>query len=737
MKIKLNDIKPVVLIITLLLLSIFFGYQPMQENAMIRKQFDKTGGQIVAIFHKDMTEEEFNQITSSLTDSVTVLRHVEDYALFSVSDAKTYEKTLVELKNNVNVKVAQGNFEIELTAFSNDTLAATQWPIHNPGYYTCLSKNGMEERTSIEDVDMNVTGAWDVMGQDNREHRSVIIAIIDTGIDDKHPDLAQQMWVNKGEIPGDGIDNDGNGYIDDVHGWDFYNNDASICHYKSNTGAGQSQASPSDNDDHGTHVAGIIGAVLNNNKGIAGVASNIDVKLMSLKINGGPKGTGNIAGAIEAVKYAERMGADICNMSWGTAESTDALNSMIKDSDMLFVAAAGNSGVDNNIYPIYPANLDYDNVISVTFINPLGELTKSSNYGSNTVDLAAPGEDITSTVVGNYATMSGSSMAAPHVTAVAALLYSYGEYLYPANIKENIINNLKQIKALEGMMKYPGIPDAGLAVKNADDLIEDYDPPVLSLSTKYTDNKFTLSLNYKEEGGSGIRVVKWIYGSKKITDFAHGVAGTKVTGNQLQLSKAGTYTFYVSDYAGNEIIKVYKVEEDITKPSINTGYTVAGDYKTRTVTVSVSDRQSGVKKIKYMSGVKKASDFLPAGAGISLNPVNGKVSFKVSKDGIYTIFASDHRGNLAVKQIEVKTIKITNLKLTQNIKELKSGEAYLLRVYKKPTNATDKITYTSSDPDTVAVTGQGRVTALKEGTATITITADSGVTTTCKIIVKN
>jgi subtilisin family serine protease len=128
---------------------------------------------------------------------------------------------------------------------------------------------------------------------------------------------------------------------------------------------------------------------------------------MSLKINGGPKGTGNLASAVEAVKYATRMGADICNLSWGTSSYTASLEQVMKESDMLFIAAAGNTGDDNNNAPVYPASLKLDNLISVTFVDSAGELTGLSNYGSNTVDLAAPGEDILSTIVGNYSSMSG------------------------------------------------------------------------------------------------------------------------------------------------------------------------------------------------------------------------------------------------------------------------------------------------------------------------------------------
>ena len=236
---------------------------------------------------------------------------------------------------------------------------------------------------------------------------------------------------------------------------------------------------------------------------------------------------------------------------------------------------------------MYPTNYDLDNLISVTFVDPYGELTKYSNYGSTTVDVAAPGYNIYSTVVGGYAYMSGSSMAAPHVTALAALLYSYDEKLYPANIKEVILENLKPIKGLEGYVVNAGIPSALLALENSSSLKKDYIAPELEVKTVYAGTEFKISLNSYDKGGSDVRTILYMEGSKELVDFKRGTEGIKVEEEQITLTKAGYYTFYVSDYAGNETIVVYKVKGNNKLINIETDFKVT-DYKDKKVKVYIS-----------------------------------------------------------------------------------------------------------------------------------------------------
>lgn len=632
-----------------------------------------------------------------------------------------------------NTEIARASSETAPLSFSNDTYAQTQWAIDNPGYYYLTMPGfGQIVKPSVADVDMDVVEAWNEL--DKIETREVVVAIIDTGIDINHPDLSANIWINKGEIPGDGIDNDGNGYVDDVNGWDFYNGDGTVSHYKYDEKLGINVADPMDNDDHGTHIAGIVGAVPNNNIGIAGIASKIKIKIMPLKINGGEKGTGKISSAIEAIKYATMMGADICNISWGTSENIPSLKLAIQESDMLFVAAAGNAGENNDITPIYPANYELDNLISVTFIDSKGTLTNLSNYGLSMVDLAAPGEDIISTVVGNYGLMSGSSMAAPHLTAVAAMIYATSDNLYPADVKEAIIKNIKTLPSIEKRVENPGIPSAYKTIVNSrDNLVVDNEPPKITLKTNYNKGLMTVPVVVTDNGGSNIRVVKWMYGKKTIEDFRRGTEGTLVENGAISVAKAGTYSFYSSDYAGNETIKVYEIKEDKEAPRLSLTYTVADSYKNRTIRVRIRDEQSGIRRVKYMEGVRKPEEFLPAGAGTEIEVEEGKSSFKVKKDGVYTVYAIDNRGNQSVKKIDVKTIKTTDLKLVRSSKTINVGETYVVGAFLKPLGYTDKVTFISTDEKIATVSRLGRIKGISEGNINVIVRTSSGLEKTCKV----
>lgn len=305
-------------------------------------------------------------------------------------------------------------------------------------------------------VDINILPAWKQYDADTESsRRQVTVAIIDTGIDYSHPELQDAMWTNPGEIPGDGIDNDGNGYIDDIHGWNFYTGSATLY---SGT-----------EDSHGTHTAGTI-AASRGSGGVAGITDNQYVKLMSVKALGGPLGIGSPESVIQAIRYAEANGASICNLSLGTSAYNEELAAAIRDSGMLFVIACGNGdargqGYDTDASPIYPASLPYDNVISVASLMFDGELAASSNYGAGTVDIAAPGSYILSTAPGGgYAFMSGTSMAAPMVTGTAAMIYSFRTDLSLADVKTAILSSAKPMESLAGKTVSGGMLDAYAAL---------------------------------------------------------------------------------------------------------------------------------------------------------------------------------------------------------------------------------------------------------------------------------
>ncbi len=284
---------------------------------------------------------------------------------------------------------------------------------------------------------IDAPAAWDKTTGSN----SVVVGVIDTGVDWSHPDLKDNMWVNPGEIPGNGIDDDGNGFVDDVYGYDFVNNDGN----------------PMDDNHHGTHVAGTIAAQGNNGRGVAGVAWNTSI--MALKFLSA-NGTGYTSDAVRAINYATMMRTQydvnirVLNNSWGGGGYSASLDAAIKASeaaDILFVAAAGNSGINNDSIPHYPSNYTAGNVISVAATDRNDNLASFSNYGQSTVDIAAPGVGIYSTIAGGYyASFSGTSMAAPHVAGVAALAFAFDPDATAAEVKDAILAGGDQLDSLTG-----------------------------------------------------------------------------------------------------------------------------------------------------------------------------------------------------------------------------------------------------------------------------------------------
>ena len=259
------------------------------------------------------------------------------------------------------------------------------------------------------DADLDAPEAWDTQ----TGSATVLVAVIDTGVDYTHEDLSANIWRNPGESGGgretNRRDDDGNGFVDDVHGWDFAGNDND----------------PMDDNGHGSHVSGTIAAAGDNGIGVTGVSWQASI--MALKFLSS-SGSGSAADAIAAIAYASKQGARVLNNSWGGGGFSQALRDAIEQSrqaNAVFVAAAGNEGRDNDGIPSYPASYDVANVLSVAAHDRLDVLASFSNFGKTSVDLAAPGAEILSTTPGNtYRVFSGTSMATPHTSGVAALVFA-------------------------------------------------------------------------------------------------------------------------------------------------------------------------------------------------------------------------------------------------------------------------------------------------------------------------
>jgi len=341
----------------------------------------------------------------------------------------------------------------------------------------------------------------------------VVVGVIDSGVDYRHEDLAAQMWVNRNEDPTTPGDDDGNGFKNDVHGIDCVNDDSD----------------PMDDNGHGTHVAGTIGAAANNGKGIAGVAWN--VKLMALKFLDAD-GTGYTSDAIQCLHYAINNGAHVTNNSWGGAGFSRTLQDAIRvagSRNQLFVAAAGNDGADNSTQPHYPSSYDLDNVISVAASGRDDALASFSNYGSSSVDLAAPGVGILSTVPNGYASYSGTSMAAPHVAGTAALLLAADPSLRSnaPGLRVAILDNVDPVPSLKGKVGTGGRLNVARAVwPDAPTAIHIHDIATSLKSIKRRVAKATVTIavaTENEDGITGARVsLRWSTGGTPtcITDEA-------------------------------------------------------------------------------------------------------------------------------------------------------------------------------------------------------------------------
>jgi serine protease len=338
--------------------------------------------------------------------------------------------TLLAYQNDPNVLFAQPDHRVSLLLEPDDPDYSALYGLNNSG----------QTPFGVDDADIDAPEAWNVTTGSS----STIVAVIDTGVDYNHPDLADNMWTNTEEIAGNRVDDDGNGFVDDVHGYDFANRDGN----------------PMDDHFHGTHVAGTIGAVGNNGIGVVGV--NWDVQIMAVKFldaNGG----GFESDAIAALNYAVANGAHISNNSWGGLGFSAAFQAALQNAanqGHIFVAAAGNDGWNNDLDPFYPAGYNVSNVVSVAATDDTDELAWFSNYGKLSVDLAAPGVNIYSTfpttMTGamqeggfsrNYESISGTSMATPHVAGVMALVKSiHSEWTH-----QQIINKvLSSVDFIEG-----------------------------------------------------------------------------------------------------------------------------------------------------------------------------------------------------------------------------------------------------------------------------------------------
>jgi subtilisin family serine protease len=335
----------------------------------------------------------------------------------------------------------------------NDPMFADMWGLNNTG--VPFGKPG---------ADIAATRAWDITtGND-----SVIVAVIDGGIEVSHPDLEFNIWENPGEIPGNGVDDDGNGFADDVSGWNFFTDDNQVG----------PDASLGSFLNHGTHVAGTIGAVGDNGVGVAGVAW--DCEIISIRIFGNQEGRiiASSSDTVASINYAlalKRAGVNIrvINASWGGPSDSRTLHDAIAvagEAGISFVCAAGNAGsnVDNSASAFFPAGWrDLPSLISVASVDRNDNIATSSNFGKLSIGVGAPGVGVLSTITSEgYGILSGTSMASPHVAGIVALLATHEPGLSPAAIRQRVESTAEPIVSLATRTISAGRANAHNALMN-------------------------------------------------------------------------------------------------------------------------------------------------------------------------------------------------------------------------------------------------------------------------------
>ena len=364
----------------------------------------------------------------------------------------SYQEAVAAMKDDARVAYAEPNLVYTLEDVQQGQDQQGQQPPRDPSSPNDLDEklwglNNTGQTGGTAGAHVSAKDAWKIQtgnGSDN----GPLIAVIDTGIDYNHPDLKANIWTNPGEIAGDGIDNDNNGVIDDVHGYNAF----------------ADNGDPMDGHSHGTHCSGTIAGVGNNGQGVTGVMQ--DANLMAVKIFS-DSGRTSVDAIVRGIAYSAKMGADITSNSWGGGGRSEAIYDAFRTNDALHVIAAGNSNYDNDKRDNFPSNYDLDNIVAVAATTHTDERASFSQWGAKNVDVAAPGKDIYSTVNGGgYASYSGTSMATPHVSGGAGLIMSEYPEASNAEIKARLIHGSDRVASLNDISVSDGRVNFASSLEN-------------------------------------------------------------------------------------------------------------------------------------------------------------------------------------------------------------------------------------------------------------------------------
>lgn len=576
--------------------------------------------------------------------SLKLAYNVESSRSLNLINAEVWEieddlmtQTINLLNNDPNIEYAEPNYTLYaiegiqgLGVFtSGDPRVDDLWSLNNEG-----------QTGGTFDADIDAFEAWGA----TTGSEEIIIGVIDTGVDWTHEDLAQNMWINDGEIPGNGIDDDSNGFIDDVYGYDFVNNDGN----------------PMDDNYHGTHVAGTIAAVGDNDIGVAGV--NWTAKIMALKfLDAG--GSGSTDAAISAIEYSVLMGAHITNNSWGGGAFSSALQDAIEaagDMGQLFVVAAGNDSRNNDTSPSYPASYPSDNILAVASTDHNDNLSGFSNYGVESVDIGAPGTDILSTTPGNaYSYLSGTSMASPHVAGVAGLVLSQNPGLLSGEsrliadqvVKARILETADPVPSLNGITATGARLNAFIAAAEPDSINPD---PVSDLLADLPGSN-SIGLSWTASGDDGLigKAAKYIIRYSTSTIDEDNFDSATIVNQNLKVDTSGTsqnhtvkglefntlyyFAIKVSDEWGNtSSISNIASKSTLGAPTISItpdslyDNLLTGQISSQIVTISNTGEGTLDFEIGNVKSPKLLAQFQNSDADGNKNSINGSTDSKTS-----------------------------------------------------------------------------------------------------------
>ena len=459
------------------------------------------------------------------------------------NDKSSIKMIIQRLEENPMVEYAEPNF-IYRTHSTDDPRLSDLWGLNNTG------SNDPSRRPGVEGADIDAFKAWEL----ERGNREIKVAVIDTGIDYNHPDLKENIWTNEAELNGEeGVDDDGNGFVDDIHGWDFAYGDND----------------PMDGHSHGTHCAGTIGAVHNNGIGVAGVMAEVSMVAVKFLTD---RGSGSTINAIKAIDYASGLDVDIMSNSWGGGGFSQALKESIERASakgIVFTAAAGNSSTNNDQRPHYPSNYQVPNVVSVASHTAQDTLSNFSCYGRTTVHVAAPGSKILSTVKnGGYSVFSGTSMATPHVSGAIGLLIAKEGRLDHVALRERVMATSTPIQSYRRKTIGGGRLNAYNLLTDTRPERNEPDPSAwerVDLDEAFeTEHPYghrqNVSKTYSFPGAKFVRVVVEKYDLEAGYDFLSVENGSRNTIDRI----SGEGTEYKTDYVeGDQIVVKFTSDSSV------------------------------------------------------------------------------------------------------------------------------------------------------------------------------